>query len=362
MTSIVAPGLTVCIPAFNRPRETAELLDSVAAQDRPSLEVLLCEDASPRRAEIRRAVEAFRPRFGGRLRYEENEATLGYDGNLRRLVEHARGDCCLFMGNDDLLAPGALDVLDDALRRHPETGVVLRAYDFFKDRPDNIVQRFRYFDGERVFPPGPGAVVTFYRRSVTISGMVVRRVDALRHASGAFDGTLLYQLHLVARILLERPGLYLPQPLALYRVGGVPDFGHSAAERGRHVPEAQTPDSSVHFVWGLLEIARRVEADCGVPVFKAIRRDVGNYAYPLLRVQAGRPTGVFARYAARLAGLGLWRYPLFHAYVGALLLAGPDRLDRLIVALKERLGSTPRIGRVYAGNPVDGTAPKKAWE
>jgi glycosyltransferase involved in cell wall biosynthesis len=41
--------LSVCIPAYNRPAELRQLLESIAAQDYPHYEVVICEDASPER-------------------------------------------------------------------------------------------------------------------------------------------------------------------------------------------------------------------------------------------------------------------------------------------------------------------------
>ena len=66
--------------------------------------------------------------------------------------------------------------------------------------------------------------------------------------------------------------------------------------------------------------------------------------YPILSIQARRPLRQFIPYCLNLARLGLWRYPLFHLYLWALLVIGPDHADRLINAIKSRLGHTPRFG------------------
>jgi GT2 family glycosyltransferase len=128
--------LSVCIPAFNRPRELRELLDSIAAQDYPHFDVVISEDASPERAAIRAVVDAYQPALGGRIRYFENPENLGYDANFRQLIRRATGDFCFIMGNDDLVAPGALATVAGAIRRTPEAGVVLRSYAYFRDRPE----------------------------------------------------------------------------------------------------------------------------------------------------------------------------------------------------------------------------------
>jgi hypothetical protein len=346
------PQISVCIPAYNRPELLPALLDSILGQDFRDFEILVSEDGSPARAEIRAIVERYADRYPGRVRYHENARNLGYDGNLRRLVELARGEYCLFMGNDDLLAPEALAAVAGALKRHPGVGVVLRSYATFEGTPENVIQIFRYFDRELFFPPGPGTIVTFFRRSVVISGLVIHRNTAQRHATDRFDGTLLYQLYLVGSILTHMNGVSLPNILALYRMGGVPDFGNSESEKGRFVPKQQTPESSLSFMRGMLDIARDLEARSGAQVFRGIFRDIGNYSYPVLAIQARQPLGVFLKYCFGLMRMGFWKSGMFYVYTLALLVFGIRGSDRIIGFIKRRLGRTPVLGQIYQGKSV----------
>ena len=338
------PLLTVCIPAYNRASLLPPLLDSILSQDFDDFELLICEDGSPERAAIASVAKQYKERHPTRLRYEENAKNLGYDGNLRRLVELSSGRYCVFMGNDDLLCPGALQAIAATVLRQPECGVVVRSYASFDADPGRVKQVFRYFPHELALAAGADAITTAYRRSVVISGMVIDRDAAKEVATERFDGTLLYQLYLVGLILARRSVVFLPQVVALRRDGTPPDFGNSDAERGKFVPKDQTPDSSLHFMRGMLDIAQHVETRSGLPVFASIRRDIGNYSYPILAIQAHRPLPVFVGYGIDLAKLGFWRYPLFHAYFLALLLIGPDRTGQFIGWMKKRLGHTPRFG------------------
>lgn len=343
------PLLTVCIPAYNRAVLLAPLLDSILAQNFDDYEVLICEDGSPERAAIGETVQRYQPSYPGRIRYEENPANLGYDGNIRRLVELAHGHYCVFMGNDDLLCEGALRRIADAVRAQTDCGVVVRSYASFEADPAQPKQVFRYYPQEQVLPAGAQSVFTAYRRSVVISGMVIHRDAAQAVATDRFDGTLLYQLYLVGMILATRGVVFVPEIIALRRDGTPPDFGNSDAERGKFVPQDQTPESSLHFMRGMLAIAWYVEEATHLAVYKAIRSDIGNYAYPILSIQAKRSLPVFVRYGLSLAGLGLWRYPLFHLYFLTLLMIGPDRADRIINLIKRRLGYTPRLGAARGG-------------
>lgn len=344
------PKLSVCIPAYNRAEVLPELLDTILSQDFDDFEIVICEDQSPQRTQIAEVVNRYSSIHPGLIRYFENAENLGYDGNLRNLIEKSQGEYCLFMGNDDLMCEGALAKVSAAISRHPNVGVLLRSYAAFDGTPDNIVQTYRYFDRELFFPAGAETISTIYRRSVVIPGMVIHRNAAIRIATNRFDGTLLYQLYLVANILVDMNAVYLPDVIVLYRNGGVPDFGNSAAEQGKFQPKEQTPESSVHFMQGMLDIAQYVERVRQVKIFKPIMHDIANYSYPILAVQAKKPLGVFLKYVWSLARLGLARYPLFHIWFIAILVLGTRRVDRLIIWIKKRLGHTPNLGSVYRGS------------
>lgn len=341
--------ISVCIPAYNRAEVLPELLDTIVAQDFDDFEIVICEDQSPQRVQIAEVVSRYSFARPGLIRYFENAQNLGYDGNLRNLIEKSQGEYCLFMGNDDLMCEGALAKVAAAVSRHPNIGVLLRSYAAFEGTPDNIVQTFRYFNQELFFPAGPETISTIYRRSVVIPGMVIHRDAAVRWATNRFDGTLLYQLYLVANILADMNAVYLPDVIALYRNGGVPDFGNSAAEQGKFQPKEQTPESSIHFMQGMLDIAWSVEVERRMHIFKPILRDIANYSYPILAIQAKKSLPVFLKYAWSLAKLGLARYPLFHVWLFSILILGTKRVERIIGWIKKRMRHTPNLGNVYRG-------------
>ena len=341
--------ISVCIPAYNRSEVLAPLLESILAQDYTDYDILVCEDNSPERKKIRQIVNGFSERRPGLISYFENEENLGYDANLRNLVEKAKGDYCFFMGNDDLMCPGALSTVSSALDRYDEVGVILRSYASFDETPENINQVFRYFEEETFFPAGSETITTFFRRSVVIPGMVLHRKEALKFSTDRFDGILLYQLYLVANILVSMNGVFLPEILVLYRNGGIPYFGNSRKERGKFVPAERTPESSVHFMRGMIDIASYVEKKRNVSISKRIIKDIGNYSYPILALQAKQPFLVYCKYIFQLAKLGLGKNWLFYTYFLFILFLGPERIERVIRFIKTRLGYTPTLGKVYRG-------------
>ena len=206
-----APLLSICIPAYNRPRQLLELVQSVDCRP-DQVEIVICEDRSPKQAEIRAAVQAEVQRSPYRIRYSENAENLGYDGNIRHLVETATGKYVLFMGDDDLFVPGALDRFLGFLKEHSDAKYVLRSY--IVRHENGAVETFRYKSAATALLPGEETVAWLFKRSVTICGFTIDRVEALRHATADLDGTLLYQIYLMAEVCLGHPSVYCDFPVA----------------------------------------------------------------------------------------------------------------------------------------------------
>lgn len=336
--------ISICIPAYNRAQFLPELLDSIIDQMDEDLEILICEDNSPERDQISNIAKSYQARFPGLIRLVLNEVNLGYDGNLRELINHAGGDFCLFLGNDDLLNAGALQAIRSILDKEHNCGVVVRSYATFEHDPKNIKQVFRYFPNELVVAPGKDAIALAFRRSVVIPGMVIHRESALNVATDKFDGSLLYQLYLVGMILMSRGVVFTPKIIGLRRDGIEPDFGNSISEQGKYTPKEQTPASSLHFMSGMFQISTFIEIQTSLPVDKLIQADIGAYSYPILAIQAQRSKYIFLKYCIGLGALGMWRQPFFYFYATLLLLLGPSRSEYVIRIIKKRLGHAPRFG------------------
>lgn len=336
--------LTVAIPAFNRPEELLETLKSLAPElEMYDSEILICEDVSPKAAQIAETVQKFQdahPRI--RVTYSQNDSNLGYDRNIRRLLELARGEYVMFFGDDDLAAPGGIRSLVKHLENHTPA-VALRAWSSFDTYTGKSMDTHHYFPTSRTFNPGVETAANFFRKCVFISGLTVRRTAALALHTDRFDGTLLYQLYLVGELLQEHEGYYVNELIALRRCGGEHFFGSSEAEKAHFSPRQTKPEHSLRFVAGLFRIASDI--DSRHPGFEAlVTRDIGRYAYPLMSIQAPHLSKVaFIRYCRSLGKLGPGQEPLFWLYMAGLLMLGTRTCDAGIAGIKKLLGSTPRL-------------------
>jgi len=335
---------SICIPAYNRARHLAPLLDSVFEQAFNDFEVVICEDVSPERAQIASIVEQYQARYPGVIHYYENPVNLGYDGNIRELVNRSNGQFCFFMGNDDLLCPNALATVEEILARHSNVGFVLKGYAWFDETPDRIAQAVKYFDEEKEFTAGAEAISVCFRRSGVISGYIVDRDSAARAATTKFDGTLYYQLYLTASVLRDKKAVATPEVLVLCRNSEPPDFGHSKSEKGRYKPGSYTPEARINMVSGAIAIIKDLRDTSGIDLVDSVMRDYAHYFYAYIRDQLSLPFNIYYRLYRTFGRLGFDRYPTFHVYCAAGYVLKQRSCDALIKTVRGFLGSSPRWG------------------
>ncbi len=345
------PLISVCIPTYNRPTQLAALLESITAQEGDDFEIVVSDDGSPRSVEIESAADQSSKKHSGIPHtFHRNDRTIGYDANLRRLLRMAKGEYCLFMGDDDLMLPGAIQQVRGVIQNHAGVGVVLRSY-YSVDRVTRRVRDIhRHFSSSRLFPAGVQSVTALFRRSVHISGYTVHRATALSYDTDRFDGTLLYQLYLTANILLDASGFYLSDFLIVDVLSDVWDFGTADAEREKFSPGPRRPEQCVHIVHGMLKIARSVQETRRVAIYEEILKDVDHYVYGPLTWQAHSRRGL-VQLVAGLRRLGLGRSVHFWATVLAVLLLGRNT-ETLARWLKTRVGHSQLMGATYQGVEV----------
>jgi abequosyltransferase len=337
---------SICIPAYNRARYLPELLDSILTQDFQDYEIVVCEDQSPERERIAAIVHQYQSRYPEMLRFFENEQNLGYDANIRNLVQKASGIFCFFMGNDDIMCAGALRNVASIIRRFPNAGVILKSYGLFTESPRTVTQEIRWFKEETEFAAGIPAIRFAFRRSGVISGYIVHRDSANASATDKFDGTLYYQMHLTANVLVDKTAACTPKVLVLCREG-LPEFGSAAKEKGKYVPGRYSPQARLNMIAGALSIVRDLKQTRGIDVVEDVIHDYANYFYPYIKDQLNLPLRDYFSLYRAYGRMGFSRYPMYHVYFVLGYLLGERRFDSLTAMLRKQLGRSPRLGNSY---------------
>lgn len=110
------PAISVIIPAYNTAGYIGEALESLLAQTLQGFEVIVVDDASTDGTPT--IVEAFRPRFRGRLTLLVNANNGGVSAARNRALRHARGTWIALLDSDDWYAPERLQALVEIAEGH----------------------------------------------------------------------------------------------------------------------------------------------------------------------------------------------------------------------------------------------------
>ncbi len=334
---------SICILSYNRPELLLRLLKTIATDLASEIEVVVCEDCSPRQQEIREVVAEFRTHQSYPVLYFENKKNLGYDGTLCELVRHATGTWLIFMGDDDEFVPDALDKALSFLHGHPGLGYVMKSHYLIYD--EKRKEQFRYFRESEFFDPGVEAYVELFRKSVYIAGFMIRREYAASYLTNRFDGTMLIQLYLLAEVVLRYPAAYFDEPFTQQYASHEHNVGDVMFDREKEqfVPRRPTVEISLNFLKSFSRITEFIDQTHNINSTVRIKKDMSKYFYPSLAVHRESGLRVFSHYVRELNKLGFNSSYLYHLYVVLLVVLGKGGCDWGIFQIKRILGHTPRL-------------------
>lgn len=126
---------SILIPTYKGAEVISETLRSILSQSFANYEIIIQEDASG--DNIEEVVKSFHDK---RIRFFRNKKNLGYAINLEEARKHATGDIIYLMGQDDILASGALEETHQVFKNDEKIGAVTRPYYWF-DKDINIPVR-----------------------------------------------------------------------------------------------------------------------------------------------------------------------------------------------------------------------------
>jgi abequosyltransferase len=210
--------LSICIATYNRARFIGETLDSIVGQFQPGVEVVIVDGASP--DDTSSVVSAYVERFPA-VRYFREDRNSGVDADYDKAVGYAVGEHCWLLPDDDLLAPGAVARVLEAL----EGGAVdlLVVDSEVKDRSltRTLNARRLSFTGERSYGPedgnafmaDAGDVLTF------IGGTVVRRGLWMARDREKYFGSLFVHVGVIFQSPAIRRIKILGESLVMIRAG-----------------------------------------------------------------------------------------------------------------------------------------------
>ncbi|WP_375397602.1 glycosyltransferase family A protein [uncultured Sphingomonas sp.] len=112
--ALIPALISIVVPAYNRPEQLFEAIQSCFDQQYRPIEILVSDDSAD--DAVGEMVAAIEPPPGISLAYRRNRPGKGQSGNVNALFAMARGRRLVILHDDDLLLPGGLDRLDEEWR------------------------------------------------------------------------------------------------------------------------------------------------------------------------------------------------------------------------------------------------------
>lgn len=197
--------VSVAIPTYNHANYLGKAIDSVLAQTKPAMEVIVVDDGSTD------GTAALAGTYGDRIRYVYQK-NRGLSAARNRGTAEARGKWIAFLDSDDWWEPQKLAKQQAALEANPEavlcyTGVSVH-------RPDGSVDLVTPTPPERIMP------LLRLQNCVTGSGSAVCiRRDVLTSIGGFNENLTAYEdWDAWIRLAIRHPFAVAPEPLTCLRV------------------------------------------------------------------------------------------------------------------------------------------------
>ena len=226
-----SPFISICIPQYDRTSFLLEALKVLAHQTFRDFEICISDDCS--RDGRQDEIELFLENSGMAFTFQRQSKNLRYDGNIRSAIGLAKGNYCLLHGNDDCLAsPTALQELYSTITAHGNVAVVIPNFSDWET--GQITRRVRYTG---IAGAGPEAAVINYRNVAFVTGVLIDRQKAQAIATDKWDGSEMYQMYVVARLLAAGGRLLtIDSPLVRKDIHLTGDTVDSYAKRPKLAP------------------------------------------------------------------------------------------------------------------------------
>lgn len=209
--------VSICISTRNRGAFIGETLESIVLQANEEVEIVVLDGASTDNTQ--EIVEAYRERFPG-LRYFRRETNMGIDRDFANAVDLARGDYCWLFTDDDLLKPGALRIVLDALKNEYSLMIAnseVRNADLSKlleaRRVPIQANRIYKSDENHLLLADTGSYLSF------IGGIIIQRQLWRARDKASYFGSYFIHVGVVFQQPLPGDTLVIAEPLVTIRYG-----------------------------------------------------------------------------------------------------------------------------------------------
>lgn len=321
---------SICITSYNRVNELLRLLESIdSTKYVDDIEIIVSEDKSPKREEIRNVVEHFKEQSPYNVVFNTNENNLGYDRNLGKLKELASGKYIIYMSDDDAFTPGKLDdYLDFLLEK--DCSVCFQPF-----MGQSGIRR--KYNGHQFYLASEDTAANHIYDSILFSGLTFKRECIAGLDAEPFLNSYYFQVYMFMTVAYKHGLHYYDSTLVDCIMDGENAYGKSdSSVKNEELANRKSIYSNLEFNKGLIWVITRFDSENNTNCKAVFAKEYSIRTLP--GICRARKVGKkeYKEYIKRLESLDLQFTPIYHVYKFMISVFG-WKLTEKIVQLPKKL-------------------------
>ena len=276
--------LSICITSYNRVNELKRCLESIDANISYNIEIIVSEDCSPMKEDIRLVVERYRRESGRIIIFNSNPRNLGYDRNLGKLISMSTGQFIMLMSDDDVFNKNELDICIQRLMELDSKTHM--AYTYFTYI--NSVKMGRKRLKDKFIKGGIENCRKYLYDSILFSGLIFRRESVECISADRFVNLNYFQVYLFLCCMIKHDTIYIDRPLICCMGDGESAYGLVESskddENSGKLANRSSIISNVYFVRGLIEVIKIFDEENGTKLLLSFEKEYSVRSYTGLSI------------------------------------------------------------------------------
>lgn len=316
--------LSICITSYKRTKELLRCLNSIDILENYKVEVIVSEDNSPAKYEIEKIVKSFAENKKYKVIFNTNIKNLGYDRNLKKLIELSSGKYVLFMSDDDSFIPNALNSIYQFLDNENKEIILTPFYEGEKAK--------RNYNSNFSIEKGVCSASKYLYDGILFSGLIFKRECIKDISAEKFVNLNYFQIYLVLYCLYFYGGYYLNIPLIQCIGDGENAYGTTnLSGENQYLKNRDSVFSNLEFHKGLIKVIKIFDDENKTNILDSFENEYSLRSYGGLSRAREEGLKIYNDYWYKLNSLDIKLNKKVSVYY-YLLLFGGSKIANLIVA------------------------------
>lgn len=268
--------LSICITSYNRPKELRRCLESIHTKYVDQIEIIISEDKSPKREEIREQIKEFCSSTPYVVITNFNENNLGYDRNLAKLISLSTSEYVMFVSDDDAIFSDNLDQVITTLMKHKSE--IACMYTAFKSA-DKFASNRKY-SHNFIIPAGKESAVKYVYDAILFSGLIFKREYVKDLSAERFVNLNYFQIYMFLETIYHYGGYYKAVELINCIADGENGYGTTElSQKDPLLADRTSIFSDVQFNKGLVKVIKIFDLDENENIISAFAKEYSLRTY-----------------------------------------------------------------------------------